>query len=300
MSKKKEQVQTKNLFQYVNEFIESLNKVSLLIIFILYASILGIILNAIPNIKQETYSNPYISDYAHLTYNEDTGTLFKIVYEYELDENKEITSTIDLNVYMNTFSGKRTISRQFMPKALLQNGKMHFFTQYDNYEEVMHNMRIPSDPKALFVAMDYYDKDGYHKYYTLREDVLTLTKNELSLYQDEYDNTNVTIYFTKTQENERTYYDFKVQLRNTSNEFSYHVDVQSWAVNDKEEIYPYVGFYNYTNVEKNTMSDKRVAIPDELNIKYIYIKVKYYSSDNKFTNNINTSQEILYKIPISE
>ena len=52
--------QTKNLFQYVNEFIESLNKVSLLIIFILYASILGIILNAIPNIKTRNILKLYI------------------------------------------------------------------------------------------------------------------------------------------------------------------------------------------------------------------------------------------------
>ena len=77
---------------------------------------------------------------------------------------------------MNTFSGKRTISRQFMPKAYKMENA--FFTQYDNYEEVMHIMKFHRI-QSIICCDGYYDKDGYHKYYTLREDVLTLTKMSL-------------------------------------------------------------------------------------------------------------------------
>jgi len=62
MSKNKKE-QPKGIFQRVNEAIGSLNKIALLIIFILYAGILTLILSLTTLSPKEIYSYPYVPNY---------------------------------------------------------------------------------------------------------------------------------------------------------------------------------------------------------------------------------------------
>lgn len=304
MSKNKKE-QPKGIFQRVNEAIVSLNKIAILIIFILYAGILTLILSLTTLSPKEIYSYPYVPNYEHLTYNDDVGTLLKIVYQYDFDINNKLDKSIGINTILNTFPGRETKNRKFMPKALLTNGKMHYFSQYDNYENVNHHLNFPNgtDPKSIFIAMEYIDKEGQKKYYTLREDLFTLSKDDLNKYQETYDNTNIIITIQSEQGENNIMVDLNINVKDISTDqqkLFYHVDVQTWVVTKDKKIYPFIGFYNFTNIQRNTMSDYGKYIPVKLNAEYFYVKVKYYNSLDKFVNNINHSQEILYKIPISQ
>ena len=48
--------------------------------------------------------------------------------------------------------------------------------------------------------------------------------------------------------------DLNINVRSTDQQkLFYHVDVQTWVVTKDQKIYPFIGFYNFTNIQRNTM-----------------------------------------------
>lgn len=285
----------------INTILGSLNKVTLLSLILLYAVIMGLTVTFVSG--GQTYQNPYLPNYDHLTYNEDISTNYQVVHQYTY-LGDELDFSVGVNARLYNRPGMVANKREFMTKALLDNGKMHYFTQYSGYNySVIHNQVIPShhkaSPKTIFSSMEYHNKDGEKKYTNFKEEIFTLTNKEMVNYKDEYNSDNITINITPVLKGDQYNFNFKI-IVNKNEENSnlvFHTDVQSWGVTEQGKVYPFIGYYNYSNLTNDKMEDTTKSLPVKLGVTHLYVKVCYYNSDDKFLT-INHSEEILYKIKL--
>lgn len=285
----------------INKVLSSLNKVTLLSLILLYAVLMGLAVTFVSG--GQTYKDPYLPNYDHFTYNEDISTNYQIVHDYTYSGD-ELSFSVGVNARLYNRPGMVAINREFMTKALLENNKMHYFTQYSGYNySVIHNQVIPatqkSSPKTIFSSMEYVDKDGFKKYVNFKEEILTLTNKEMADYKDEYNSDYIAISITPTLNGEKYDFNFKVNVSKPeeSPDLVFHTDVQSWGVTKEGKVYPFMGYYNFSNLENDKMIDNDHSLPVKLGVTHLYVKVRYYNSNDMFSTMKHT-EEILYKIEL--
>lgn len=283
----------------INKKINSLNKITLMILVLLYSVILGLTVTFVKG--KEDYNNPLIPKYDHINYNDAISTTYQIVHQYSFNSKDEMSVSVGVNARLYTRPGMVANKREFMTKALLDNNRMYYFTQYSGYNySVIHNQLIStkdnSSPVTLYSSMEYFDADGVKKYNSFKEDILTLKNEDLEGYYSENKSEIIKIEISPILKGDEYEFTFKVKINpiDETQNLTIHADVQSWGVSSDGKIYPFMGYYNYSNLYNDRMEDTSKRLPLKLGVTHIYVKVLYYESYDKF-GSVNNSEEVLYK-----
>lgn len=307
MNNKKKQVQEHTSWiETLNRSIGALNRITLILIIVMYSAFVFTI-GMIVSPKAQTVVVP---DFAHMEYSDDISLALAIFNNYPVTWTETSKNTIGVNAYIFRRTGMEAHNMEFKLKAQLQNEFMYFFTQMNGYNApITHTYTmqgVTEMPKTFFMHLRYTDVDGIRKEHSFREDVFTLNKRDLNRYETEYESDNIEIilnmtkntsFNAETNQNEVVSHriDFGINIANKNQE--YHVDVQTWAVSSDQKIYPFIGYYNYTNKSTNIRMSNRI-LPQRLDPEYMYVRVVYYTTQSSLSEQYIV-EEILYKLPIS-
>lgn len=192
----------------------------------------------------KTTSNKSIKvkgSYIYLTKNND------YIYKGELTETVKATysSTYYLSSSETIESGLKTIF-----------GKVYFTPVIDNIQ-------------------------GEKQYISFKEDILTLSKSEITQEnKNEFTNIeDIISAYTVTCDDKTTYYliTSRIELK-SSIEIKYHIDYQMFAVDDESKAYEVVGYYNLSN-NYSTIYSHSGQMPISTQITYIISKIRVITEE---------------------
>lgn len=290
----------------LNNTIGALNRLTLMILVLVY----GAVLFTVGMIASPKAQTTVIPEYDHIEYSEDVSLALAVFNNYPLTWTETSKNTIGVNAYIFRRTGMQAHNMEFKLRALLDDGFMYYFTQMNGYDApITHTytmQNVSKMPESFFMHLRYTDVNAQRQEYSFKEDLLTLSKKELVNYNDtnESEDIGIVLNFTEnkefnseTSQNEVISYrvDFGIDIANKDQQ--YHVDVQSWVVSENQEIYPFIGYYNYSNKSTNIRMSNRM-LPARLNPEFMYVRVQYYTTSSTLTDQY-TMEEILYKVAIS-
>lgn len=311
MNQSKEITKT-SMFKKIFAGVGSLNNTLILFICLLYAVLL---LTVFTLIKPQ-YDYIAVPPYEHVVYHEDVNQYIHLTANRSYNEDKE---DFDLSydviaVVTSSASGEdnRRENLKFSMSSLTTSNKMYYFTDMTGYNTpISHSFSMDNRdkeqiPKSLFINLRYlkrvFDEENNMSRVwdstSLKEDVMVdLIENELNVYSSS--TLSVDGFFTvvltvnKDQDSDKDRYTTRININIPDKTKRYHVDMQSWIVDDKEDpaertVYPYIGVYGYSSYSTNYSSIGAQPIDSRLNAKTLYVKTTYYDEDN----NVKT---LLYK-----
>jgi hypothetical protein len=119
------------------------------------------------------------------------------------------------------------------------------------------------------------------KSFKLSESVLELKKKELgkSVFTNETSDLVEVVF--KIEEKDDLQYKAFFTLEAKVEE-NYHINMQTWLVTENQEIYPFLGLYNYCSREKFNYNYESV-INKNINPVYLYMKLEYQNEAGSIT-----------------
>lgn len=243
---------------------------------------------------------------SHLLSHEDIESSIHIIATPELKENR-LLSKYSIATYMKI---KRGLERNldFYQFDWTYDDNTYETYQHTNIKEIDAPF-IPSYAQQFLLPMflprnDIISIQGMIKYshkidlllleksVSFQETIFKLTKEDFHTYEEKHFNPfmQVAMHFLDLEEEE--FYRFKLSFTLFDPPAFLHLDIQSWIVTEEEQIFPFIGIYNYTSKEEHyeTLSD--VKVYKYVNIKDIYIKC---------INTTNNNEEmLLYKMPFKK
>lgn len=76
------------------------------------------------------------------------------------------------------------------------------------------------------------------------------------------------------------YYRFKINAIIPKTTKPYHLDFQTYIKTTTDEIYPFMGLYNYNLIDEDYISISDLKVDKNINIKSIYIYAEYNNGEN--------------------
>lgn len=275
---------------------------------ILSSKVAKINTGTIPKYEHILYQNN-INQYIHFTtyrrYKRDTDNSFNVSY------GVSVTNT-------SSEEGEDNIREnlKFSMSALTVLDKMYYFSDMSGFntpishsysmqklevDKTYNTDYIDQTPKAFFINTSYQKTVLDAQNNITKEWVSHSLKEELMLELIEnnkniYSSTDVSVdgLFTiiievdKNPQSEVERYSTKFTIDVPDKTKRYHIDMQSWLVDEKGDSSTHVGVYGYKDSLKNYVSMGRIPIDARFNAKCLYIKVNYYDE-------LGNNETLLYK-----
>lgn len=210
--------------------------------------------------------------------------------------------------------------------SLTSNDKLsnYYFTEQSGYTTpVTHtytidNSSVEQHPSSMYVRLAY-KKDGEKQIATFKEPIMLQPTSEDKSIMDQWYELNKAYYEGDTKipgksavdiygSNDKTTsqgtfeiaaykesdskdytVNVRVKIKNQASK-QFHIDLQTWVVNDKDEYLPLIGGYNYSS--QVSMYTNNTTVPGQVKPKYLALKLVYRDQDNKETNTIYLKQAI--------
>lgn len=210
--------------------------------------------------------------------------------------------------------------------SLTSNDKLsnYYFTEQSDYTTpVTHtytidNSSVEQHPTSMYVRLAY-KKDGEKKIATFKEPIMLQPTSEDKSIMDQWYELNKAYYEGDTKvpgksavdiygSNDKTTsqgtfeiaaykesdskdytVNVRVKIKNQASK-QFHIDLQTWVVNDKDEYLPLIGGYNYSS--QVSMYTNNTTVPGQVKPKYLALKLIYRDQDNNETNTIYLKQAI--------
>lgn len=284
-------------------FPNKLNIITIFLIIVLYAGVLYASANVFP---KPDYMVRF--DYEPSYNNEDINPYIftRGIATEEYKDAKTYNHISQTFLYLKPASSEKTIVYNFVNTAVDTDNITRYYT--DVYRPAGSNISVTAithyssnennlkknQLEKLHVSVRYkIGTDSNYKTYQFSEEVLQLSKNDLSNPTFKLSNTIpgiVTVRFknngTDPNNSDRYRTRFEIELANKEKPFK--ITFQSWLVTSDEQIVPYVGLYNYR------IAEDYKAIHDTMVYKYfpakwIYTRLIYEDLE---TGKIS---ELLYK-----
>lgn len=307
MNQSKEVVK-ESIFKKIFGGVGNLNSTIILFICLLYA----IALLAVYTIIKPVYHYVAIPPYEHVVYHEDVNPYIHVTANRTYnDDKKDFDLSYDvIAVITSSASGEahRRENLKFSMSSLTTSNKMYYFTDMTGYNTpISHSFSMDNRdkeqvPSALFINLRYmkriYDEENNMTRewasISLREEVMNeLVEDEENVYSasslsvDDFFTVVLTV--NKNADSEKDRYTTRINITIPDKAKRYHVDMQSWLVDESEEnVYPYIGVYGYSSNTTNYSSIGSQPIDARLNAKTLYLKATYYDE----LDNVKT---LLYK-----
>jgi hypothetical protein len=272
------------------KYIQKLNKTALVVIVGVYAIFLFLILAIVTPKRNYTL----IPDYEHVFYSQEIAPQISIVgVRTYVDEKISLSYSVSALLKDRNEQESYPIT-SFRMSASTTTNEMYYFTEHNSYTTpISHSYSMSNSskdqvPETFFVALQY-KKNGEQKAATFKENVmLNFSNSEKSLFGDtntikinaSSDKSDVRLSF-RAPKNTEGNYSIGVKLF-TSKEVKYHIDMQTWLVDEEGTALPFIGVYGYTSDTEDYSNTGREVIP-QLNAKYLYAKVVYQTQNGTKT-----------------
>ncbi len=298
----------------INEIIKKLNKTTLFAILILYIIALGGILTLIgrnakfyvePEYNHIVYNDvitPQISVYTAYTYTD--ANVQNIKYNINPNITARLINGVNPGYSITNFRMSASTAKTVTSSA----SEMYNFTEYSTYKtDITHSFSIDCSntqqhPTKFFARIQYV-KDKETKIDSFMEEYwLQPTADDINKLNAWYD-LNVTdsgsekpinallikspsdttagqtgnLQYILTPVASSTKKDYTLGARITVNNKTvtpYHIDMQTWLLNEDGDYLPFVGVYNHTS-PTSTYSQSSREIDHRLKAKYICAKLVY-------------------------
>ena len=279
----------KNIAKLIGRF----NTISLVILTIIYIGCLVLILIAV----NPKYSYEMEPNYEHDINFSEISNSYQIIYRREMEDEKlketyGIRSTINsrTSIEDNTDSQFTIVSYQ---SEFIQNDKKE--TYFNDVTSATTTWARTSsygeghEPVAFYGRIKYIDANNETKSKTFKEKMF-----EKPTSINRYGNGNVISFddVTFTYQTIATTVDdgYNVSMRIVSSTTApFHIDLQTWLLDDNNNLLPFVGMYNY-NVRNWSVTGEKVI--SELHAKSIICKAICYYNNQSF--------ELNYKVDFSD
>lgn len=270
-------------------FPDRMNSLTILIIILGYVIVFGIVSFLVtPNVSytvvpehEHELQNPVISTYVRktTTINKQTdGTVNQketVTAYYE--KNEADGNEYEVNYELSGLTLKDNIDYMY-------TGSRSTFTTLPMTHTVKSEVSIKDGGyKAIFSKVRYRVKDSEEeKVYCFREDIITLSNKELRKAETDSSNIENRIGISKTinVDDATNKSSIILNIRILNGDEKYHLDIQTFIVSEKGEIYPIIGFYGYYSIHKNNLNGFS-SFSTNLKAKYFVIKANYYNEDGK-------------------
>lgn len=296
-----------NQLHPINQFINRLNKSGFVLLIGIYIALLVFLLFVL------TPKRDYVvvPNYSHDLFNEEINAQITVVGLRTFDEEENMTTKYSI---LARLQGRRPEDNldpnlqleRFQLSSYLENGKMYYFTeQSGNKTPITHSYTMYKEaeetiPSSFFVSVQYQDLEGASKVATFYEQMmLSLTNKEIytntnklthieSIEGVDTEVTDAKIAFIATSDTKNYTVSVRITIPKMSED--YHVDMQSWYVDDQGEAYPFIGVYGYAD-QRSTFNHANRPIPKQINPVSIYSKLNFYR-DEALVGTINYTQLI--------
>lgn len=200
----------------------------------------------------------------------------------------------------------------------------YYFTEQSDYTTPVHhtytidNTSVNQHPVNVYVRLAY-KSDGEKQIATFKEPIMLQPTNEDKKMLNQWYELNKAYYDGDTKVsgksavdiyglNDKTTSqgtfeiaaykdsdskDYTVNIRvkiNNQMTKKFHIDLQTWIINDQDEYLPLIGAYNYSS--QVSMYTNQVDIPAQVKPKYLALKLIYRDQNNTEYNTIYLKQEI--------
>lgn len=262
--------------------------------------------------KKEDDKEPIISkiESVHEFFHDDVSSIVRIIGNPVLKKPNDNFYNIkySLTAYMQI---KQGTSRQLDYYQFDWTFNDNTYDTYYHYTKNDENQTIVRSFAQNFHPSSFIDKESiikvagkikyslilnnklHNREYTFLEEMLTLSNDDFNNYNNINDNNEISVNCTFNNFDYEDFYRFKININIEKNEEPYHVDMQSWFVTNNNQIIPFIGVYNYTNLDENFES-----VTDERIYKYVDIKDIYIKALK--TNNLGHKSELLYKLSFDD
>ena len=285
--------------QSINDIINKLNKPAYIGIILIYAVIL-IVLSIVLFPKTSFIVTP---NYQHQSGDTEVTTEILIVGNRRFNIQDEMVLNYSISAKVNGQIENREDSgvqiNNFQMSSLLETDRVYYFVEHsDNKTPVTHyyslsNSLAPQVPEEVYLRIKYDNDEGTEQTLTFKETILQFGR------ESKYTNYNIITDEEKHADKESKaqvrlgYFgeevdgDYNLQLTIEVVDITkqFHVDMQSWIVNEKGDILPQLGIYGFTN-QNYYQSSANIDL--KLEPKYIYSRLVYYEEGK-------APQEIYYK-----
>jgi len=307
MSKEYNNKRNQNLSGSVLEFPNKLNTISIFLLVVIYGVLLGLIYSYI----YPKYNYVVPLNYESGSYNDEINPHIFIRGTAKHISEEDDTLRVDYRVfaYIKQTGSVKPTNVRYAYSGLDKAGFMDYF-----YESSKNGSNVPVSHYVV-ASSRYPGGEGYEKFFIkarykmpvgvdeyvtkeleLSEEVIELT--QLDLVDPKFSNTSsiddlitVSFKFIDSGVTSTTYKtNMKIEFEDLT--VPYHVNVQTWLVTEDNQIYPYLGLYNYSTRENfNPYYD--TPVNKYVNPEFLYMKLDYTNEEGNITN-------IYYKISIED
>ena len=304
-----------NIFSKLNNKLEKLSKTTLILILVVYAAVLGgiyalvtvtrsyLVTPEYEHVYWDEHVNPQITIIGRRTYDEDDNMTLKYSVNVSVYGRISESSTIDPGYSLTDFKmSAATVST--LTSKLPSN--MYYFTEYKTYTTptthyfTIDNSSVNQHPITLY-TMIQYKKGGTTAISTYKEDVFLYPEGTDLARIDEYfalsSSENATsrnilgknseqianVQFITSDQDTSFSTGVKITMQNLGYNYKHHLDMQSWIVTEEGKYLPFVGVYSYSQ-QKSNYTQSGIAVDKRLSPKYIICKVRYYFSENDYSD----------------
>lgn len=277
----------------INRIIGKLNVATLALIVAIYITALILILIAV-NPKHNYVVEP---DYDHVTDYDELSNRFQVIFRRtsssgKINETYSIRSSIVSRTTVDDNTDVAYVISKYQMEAMEESNKEYYFSEQTNHQTPWsYNTSLGSEhtPVAMYSSLKYIDNEGNAKYKNYKEEFLE-APNKLKNYTDGNkinfgdDSFTYQIIGTKDENND---YLISMRLRRTMMTY-FHIDLQTWLVDDDGNLLPFIGVYNHTKEEWSVSSERVIK---ELKAKAIVCRLICYYQGQTFELNYKVELE---------
>ena len=278
------------------------------LIFILY----GLLLFGIGSLVYPEYNPVVALDYPlNTTYNEEINPYVFIrgtaTLEKDEDDKEEMVNSTQMFVYIRALNGVNIPNVTYSYSALDKGGVMRYFIESSRSGAkvpVTHtsSKRISptgNDLEKLFIKVKYKliasDESEVTKELRFSENIINITEKDLSKFSLGSvlsEKASVKFEFRDKSLTDPQYEtNFQITLADKTK--PYKINFQSWLVTEDNDIYPYVGLYNYSYTD-NFKPSYYTYVNKYVEPEWIYSKLEY---TDMITKEVHI---LLYKVSVEQ
>lgn len=307
MAKNKKTENKKNFFNTgLNKYISKMSKLSLMLIVFIFV---GLWVVAFQLVKNKTDVYLITPAYQHSFYEDDISSSASVIAIRTYDENDEekLVYRIIINNEGRLVEGKDPkyritscrSSAGLVEKINETDVKdMQYFSEQSASTPISHYFTInsteASHPKYIYERIQY-KKGSEDKVFSYKEEIeLQPTTNDIEKFDIAYNNVgDATLMNIKENDikigslqlkslyaDDYDRYNCGLRVILNDRNIKFHIDVQSWIINEDGEYLPFIGVYNY-NSQSSTLSLNNYYIYPQTKAKYLCAKITYYSDNSE-------------------
>ncbi len=305
IEKKQKESKLINIIDFPNK----VNILAILLIIISYALIAALFIGLMS--RGQDYV--IVPEYEEMEYSDQINSFFQVSSNYTLNSNGDLTKADTIRYYYYGIDKKNSSSLKAQISAMYDDDRIVYYADktstaitYTGTSYVISGVSQNKNLTNIYTNVSYTIQNEATTYnYKFSEEILKLSSSDLKSENkneclsesfkitDDEGEKDIKIFklfsvssSTSTTDNDEVLIKINFALSEESSA-KYHLDLQMFAVDEDNEIYNLVGWYNLGNNAIKSYS-KDCKITKSINLEDIYVKVRYLDINGQW-------HELLYK-----